>query len=209
MGRSIHNEVDAEYVPDDQNVPGDQLIYKGSVNSFTKLGFDIEHRRPFSKKVTGIVGANLAFIIQDPMSSGDLAFDEYGYSAMYSVGGTVVSPRKDTYMFPGMHEDEVFLTQMMKVNLGVQINPFSKFYFTPHVNLASVGFGDFDDYIEDAFSPKGNWSEAIETSSVVSAGVNFAFHSFLGPVNFDVSYVNDIDKVRVFFSIGLLFNRSN
>lgn len=209
VGRSIHNEVDAEYVPDDQNVPGDQLIYKGSVNSFTKLGFDIEHRRPFSKKVTGIVGANLAFIIQDPMSSGDLAFDEYGYSAMYSVGGTVVSPRKDTYMFPGMHEDEVFLTQMMKVNLGVQINPFSKFYFTPHVNLASVGFGDFDDYIEDAFSPKGNWSEAIETSSVVSAGVNFAFHSFLGPVNFDVSYVNDIDKVRVFFSIGLLFNRSN
>jgi len=209
VARSIHNEVDAEYVPDDQTVPGDQLIWKGSTNGFTKLNFDIEHRKSFSKKVTGIAGANLAFIIQDPLSSGDLDFNEYGYSAMYSLGGTVVSPRKDTYIYPGMHEDEIFVSQMMKINLGVQINPFSKFYFTPHVNLASVGFDDFDDYIKDAFSPEGNWSEAFETSSIVSAGVNFAFHSFLGPVNFDVSYVNDINKVRVFFSLGLLFNRSN
>lgn len=211
LGRSIHNEVDAEFIPVDgvDYEPGHQFIYKGSVNDFTKINFDFEHRKAFSKKVAGIVGANLAFTIQDPLSSGDLDFDEFGISAMYSLGGTVVSPRKGTYIFPGMHEDEIFVTQMMRINLGAQINPFSKFYFTPHINLASVGFDDFEEYIENAFSPDGNWSEAFETSSIVSAGVNFAFHSFLGPVNFDVSYVNDVNKVRVFFSMGLLFNRSN
>ncbi|MDN3642080.1 patatin-like phospholipase family protein [Lutimonas halocynthiae] len=203
VSRSIHNEVDIEYAE------GDERFVKGSTNDFTKFNFDIEHRKAFSKKVSGIVGGNLAFIVEDPMSSGDLSFSTYGYSARYALGGTVVSPRKGTYLYPGMHEDEIFVSQMMKINLGVQINPFSKFYFTPHLNLASVGFGDFDDYIEDAFSPEGNWSEAFETSSIVSAGVNFAFHSFLGPVNFDVSYINDVNKVRVFFSVGLLFNRSN
>ena len=68
---------------------------------------------------------------------------------------------------------------------------------------------DFDEYIKDAFSPKGNWSEQDETSSLFSAGTTFSYHSYLGPVNFDVSWVNDINKVRVFFSLGLHFNLSN
>ena len=67
----------------------------------------------------------------------------------------------------------------------------------------------FSDYIDDAFTPSGRWSEGIETSSIISAGAQFAYNSFLGPLNFDVSWVNDIDKVRLFFSIGLTFNRSN
>jgi len=143
------------------------------------------------------------------LKSEDLPFSTYGYAASYSLGGTVLTPRKGTYVFPGLHEDEVFVSQMMRINLAVQLNPFSKFYFTPHVNFATVGFDDFNEYIENAFAPKGNWSDADNTSSIVSTGVNFAFHSFLGPVNFDVSYVNDVNKVRIFFSIGLLFNRSN
>ena len=209
VARSFLNDVDVEFADPAELEPGEELRVKGSTNNFTKLNFDFEKRWAFSAKVTGIVGANLAFIFQDKMKENDLSFSTYGYAAAYSLGGTVLAPRRGTYIFPGMHEDELFVSQMMRVNLGVQLNPFSKFYFTPHVNLATVGFKDFDEYIENAFSPQGKWSDVNATSSIISTGINFAYHSFLGPVNFDVSYVNDVNKVRVFFSIGLLFNRSN
>ena len=209
ISRSFLNEVEAEFVDEDKDYPGDDLISKGSLNDFIKLNLDFEQRIPFSEKVSGIVGANVAFILLDELKEGELPFSTFGYAAAYALGGTVLSPRKGTYAFPGLHEDEIFVSQMMKLNFGVQLNPFSKFYFTPHVNLATVGFDDFNDYIDNALSPKGNWSDALDPSSIVSAGVNFAYHSFLGPLNFDVSYVNDVNKVRVFFSIGLLFNRSN
>ena len=181
----------------------------GSTNGFTKAMFDFERRWAFTNKITGILGANAAFIFQDKLESDDLLFSDYGYAAQYSLGGTVTAPRKGSYVFPGLHEDEIFVNQMMRLNAAVQFNPFSKFYFSPHVNVASVGFRGFDSYIENAFSPVGDWSDGTEPSSVISAGINVGYHSFLGPVNFDISYVNDINKVRVFFSIGILFNRSN
>jgi NTE family protein len=97
----------------------------------------------------------------------------------------------------------------MNLQLGLQFQPTSKIFIIPHFNLASVGFGDFSDYIEEAFSPSGRWSDGIETSAIISAGAQIAYDSFLGPLNFDFSWVNDVDKVRVFFSVGLTFNRSN
>lgn len=203
IGRSLLHDVQLDLAFDDlQDV-------NGPTNGFTKFNLDYEQRWVLSEKLTGIVGANAIFIFQDELEGDELSFSEYGYGAMYGLGGVVPQARVGTFMFPGLHEDETFVTQMMRIDLGAQINPFSKFYFTPHVNIATVGFNDFDDYIDNAFSPSGNWSDGIETSSIISAGIEFAYHSFLGPVNFDVSYVNDIDKVRVFFSIGLLFNRSN
>ncbi len=209
VSRSLLNDVLVEYTQ--SNDPEDGIIpdTKGSTNDVTKFSLDFERRWPLSNKVAGIVGANVAFIFEDELKSGDLDFYEYGYPGAYALGGTVMSPRKGTYIYPGLHEDELFVSQMMKINLGVQVNAFSKFYFTPHMNLATVGFNEFGEYIENAFSPDGKWSESTETSAVFSTGINFAYHSFLGPVNFDVSYVNDVNKVRVFFSMGLLFNRSN
>ena len=97
----------------------------------------------------------------------------------------------------------------MRVNLSLQFQPVSKVFITPHVHLASVGFYDFSDYIKDAFSPSGSWSEGYETSSVISAGATFSYHSFLGPLDIDVSWVNDVDKVRIYFGVGLMLNRSN
>ena len=203
VARSLLHDVEVLYSIDELE------DVNGSTNGFTKVMLDFEHRWAFSDKVTGILGANGIFILEDKMTGDDLSFSDFGYAAAYSLGGTILLPRKGTYIFPGLHEDEVFVSQMMRINVGVQMNPFSKFIITPHVNLATVGFGDFDDYIEDAFSPEGDWSEGFETSSIISTGINFAYHSFLGPLNFDVSYINDVNKVRVFFSIGILFNRSN
>jgi NTE family protein len=43
----------------------------------------------------------------------------------------------------------------------------------------------------------------------MSAGATFSYNSLLGPVNFDISYINDVDKIRLYFSVGFLFNASN
>jgi NTE family protein len=134
---------------------------------------------------------------------------EFGYGGSYFLGGILTRPRKDLYNFPGLNEGEIVVTQFMMLNLGVQYSPVKSLYFIPHFNIASVGFGNFDDYIKDAFSPKGNWLEISETSSLISAGITTAYNSLLGPINFDVSWVNSINKVRLFIGVGIQFNRSN
>jgi NTE family protein len=84
-----------------------------------------------------------------------------------------------------------------------------KIYLTPHFNIASVGFHNFNDYIGDAFSPKGNWDYNKETSFLMSGGAAISYQSILGPIHFDTSWINNIDKVRLFFSVGFSFNPSN
>jgi NTE family protein len=203
VSRSILHDVDLIYSqPELDDV-------RGSTNGFTKFGVDFEYRIPFNSKTTGIIGTNLSFIAQDALKEDDASFTDYGYTAKYSLGGVLTAPRRGSYPFPGLHEDELFASQYMNLQLGLQFQPTSKIFIIPHFNLASVGFGDFSDYIEEAFSPSGRWSDGIETSAIISAGAQIAYDSFLGPLNFDFSWVNDVDKVRVFFSVGLTFNRSN
>jgi NTE family protein len=164
---------------------------------------------PFQPKITGIIRASAGFIFEDQLETDDISFTDYGYSSKYFLGGNFVSPNKESYTFSGLHEAELNINQFMKLNIGLQLNPFEKLYFTPHFNIASVGFENFDEYIKDAFLPNGKWSDAIETSTLISAGARFSYNSILGPVNFDVSWVNDINKVRLTFSVGIPFNRSN
>ena len=96
----------------------------------------------------------------------------------------------------------------MKANVGLQINLIGKIYLTPHVDIASVGFRTFDDYMDDAFSPKGKWQDRTDTSFLFSGGANISYLSLLGPITFDASWVNDIDETNLYFSIGFVFNPS-
>ncbi len=201
--RSLINDLDIEFATDDVE------DINGSTNDFTRLELDFSKRFQFNKMVTGILGANTGFIFQDDLKEDEYSFADYGYAAQYSLGGILTAPRRSNYTFAGLHEDELAVTQFMRISLAAQLNPFKKVFITPHFDVASIGYGDFNDYIEDAFSPSGNWSEGFDTSTLMSAGATFAYHSLLGPVNFDVSWVNDINKVRVFFSVGLMLNRSN
>jgi len=183
--------------------------FEGSINGFTKLNLEVEKRIPLSKKFTCIINARTDFIFEDKYDENEeLSFSEFGYAAKYFLGGNLPNERNNSQVFSGLREDELNVNQVMKLNLGIQYNTFNKVYVIPHVNIASVGFSNFDNYIEDAFSPKGDWTEMIDTSLVWSSGVTISYHSILGPVNFDISYVNDIDKFRLFFSLGLLFNES-
>ena len=201
--RSILNDLDIDFATDDIE------DIEGSTNDFTKLALDFERRFQFSNTLTGILGANAGFIFQDDLKADEYSFAEFGYAAQYSLGGILTAPRRGNYTFAGLHEDELAVTQFMRIRLAAQWNPLNKVFVIPHFDVASIGYDGFNGYIEDAFSPSGSWAEGIESSALMSAGATFAYHSLLGPVNFDVSWVNDINKVRVFFSVGLILNRSN
>jgi len=203
IGRSLYNDIDVVFADEDQTE------IKGSTNGFTRISVDYEKRIPLKKKIVGIVAATTSFIFEDDLKTDDIPFTDLGYGAKYFLGGNLSPPRQSSYTFPGLHEDELVVNQLMKLNLGLQFNPINKIYLTPHLNFASVGFENFDEYIKDAFSPNGSWEEQIETSGLFSFGATASYNSYLGPVNFDVSWVNDINKVRIFFSVGLLFNVSN
>lgn len=202
ISRSLLHEVDFMY-SDESLAP-----VKGATNGFTKFGLNIEKRFPFDKKIIGIIDAAACFIFEDKRDSDDISFTEFGYAAKYFLGGNLLNPSNNSSVFAGLHDDELNLNQFMKLSLRVQTNPIDKLYLTPHFNIASIGFNDFDDYIKDAFSPDGNWQKRIETSLLMSGGATVSYKTFLGPVNFDTSWVNDIDKVRVFFSVGMMFNPS-
>jgi NTE family protein len=203
LGRSLLQDVKVDFTDEDlENIDG-------STNGFTKLTFNFEKRFSINKKLTGIIGANTGFIFVDDLKSEDVSFTEFGFGGSYSLGGNLLRPRKDDYLFPGLNEGELIVTQFMMLNLGMQFSPVKNAYVTPHFHIASVGFDDFDDYIKDAFSPKGDWSENFETSLLYSGGLTLSYKSLLGPINFDISYVNQINQVRLFFGVGIQLNRSN
>ena len=203
VSRAIYNAIYLE--PIAENSPS----IDGSTNGFSKVNLSFEKRVGFGKKMTGIVKASTNFIFEDTLESNEVSFDTFGYAGKYSLGGYIPNNRNNSYLFAGLHEDELTVNQFMKLTLALQFTPINNIYVVPHVNIASVGFTNFDDYIEDAFFPKGDWEDKIETSLLMSAGATFSYNSLLGPVNFDISYVNDIDKFRLYFSVGLLFNSSN
>ncbi len=183
-------------------------VLKGQTNAFTKLNLQFDKRLHFNKRVTGIINASANFIFEDDLDTQDISFQEFGYAARYFLGGNIDNARNNSYVFSGLKEDEINVSQFMKLDLGLQFKLINKVYIVPHANIASVGFLGFNDYIEDAFTPKGDWTEQFDTSAIFAAGLTVSYHSILGPVNFDLSYVNDIDKLRLFFSVGLLFNES-
>ena len=204
ISRSLFNEMDAKSLDEDLRPSA-----SGSVNGFSKLTFDFEKRLLINDKMTAIFGLTAGYTFLDEQGSEDHSYTQYGYAAKYFLGGNIVRPRKDDFVLPGLKEDELPVTQFSMIDVAVQINPYRKIYLTPHLNVASVGFGNFGDYVDDVFSPDGDWDNLIETSLLTTAGIRASYNSILGPVEFDFTWVNNVSKVRVFFGVGLFLNRSN
>ncbi|MDZ7612936.1 MAG: patatin, partial [Flavobacteriaceae bacterium] len=170
---------------------------------------NFEKRRALNKNFVAVAGVELGFVFMDDTDQDEISFAEYGYAANYMLGGNLVRPRKDDVVFPGLNEGELPVTQFMALKGAIQYSPAKNFFLTPHFHIASIGYNDFSDYIENAFSPDGEWYLNNEVSALISAGITASYNSFIGPVDLDVSWVNGIDKVRLFFGIGYQFNRSN
>ncbi len=203
FSRSLYHHV--KFIFADDSEPD----INGKTNGYSKLNLTFDQRIPLNEKLTGILGVSAGFTFLDDLKSGENSFLEYGTGGEYFLGGNMIRPRKDTYMFKGLNTNELAVSQFMMINMGLQANVTGNIMLTPHFNIASVGNTGFSDYIKDAFSPKGDWQYLDEASLLLSGGATLSYNSFLGPVSFDVSWVNNIHQVRVFFGIGIPLGRSN
>ena len=203
ISRSIYHHVDFRFSDDTEP----DII--GKTNGYTKFNVSFEQRIPFNKKFIGIADASFGFTFVDDITSDEISFLDYGTGGAYFLGGNLVRPRKDSYVFKGLNNSELVANQFMMLNLGLQTFISNSILITPHVNIASVSNTGFSDYIKDAFSPQGDWQYLSEASLLLSGGITASYNSFLGPIDFDVSYVNKISKVRIFFGIGIPLSRSN
>jgi NTE family protein len=183
-----------------------QTSTSGATNGYTKFGFSFEKRLLLKKKITGIIGFDSYFIFEDKLKDNQIPFSNYGYASKYFLGGIIPISGSNRFSFPGLHEDELNVSQYMGLKIASQINLMGKIYLTPHFNIATVGFKSFDKYINKALNPKGKWNDSFDPSLVISGGAAISYQSILGPIHFDTSWINTIDKVRLFFSVGLSLN---
>jgi NTE family protein len=203
VARSLYNDVEVKFA--DVNLP----VEEGSIGGYTKFGLNYEKRFPLNNAITGILGGSGNFILIDDENENDVSFVNFGGGAKYFLGGNQLDPRSESFIFPGLNENELTVTQFMMLNLGLQYNFKSKLFVIPHVDLSTVGFKDFDNYISNLFTANGQWEDSNDPSFLFSSGVTLGYHSILGPINFDLSWVNGVDKFRASIGIGFSFNRSN
>jgi NTE family protein len=203
LGRSLHNNL--KVISSDITIPN----VNGATNDYTRIGFDYEKRFRLTNRSVGILGASGHFTFEDAQTGNDLSYSDLSLNSKYFLGGNSYNPGNDNFVFPGLYQGELNVTQLAKLKLGLQFNAMNKVYLTPHLDIASVGFGRFNDYLEDAFISKGSWPDSTEPSILMSAGTTFSYNSILGPINFDVSWVNSTDRVRFFIGIGYQFNPSD
>lgn len=203
FSRSLVQDIDVNFAVSD--LPN----YSGSTNGFTKLSIDYEKRIPLRDKITIVLGASTSLLFEDSLQANQLSIAEYGYAANSFLGGYLPSSNKNNYTFAGLQENELNVSQFVKLNFSLQTNPLPNLFVIPHLDIASVGFGDFDEFKKNTFSSKGKWQNYSETSFLMSTGATVSYSTFLGPIIFDTSWINDSKKVKLFFSIGLVFNPSN
>lgn len=203
LGRSLYSNLKLEF--SDTKIPD----FNGAPNGFTRVGLDYEKRFRPTPRITTIIGASAHFILEDSKKEDDISLSDMTLNSKYFLGGNINIPRSEFFVFPGLQEEELGLSQFIKLNLGFQFNASKNLYITPHVDVASVGFGNFKDYVDKAFPPKGKWTDLTDPSILISGGTTFSYNTLVGPINFDVSWVNNIDKVRFFIGIGFHMNRSN
>jgi NTE family protein len=62
----------------------------------------------------------------------------FGYASKYFIGGYTPNPLKNSTTFAGLQENELNVSQFIKVNLSLQTNLASKIYLIPHVDVAAA-----------------------------------------------------------------------
>lgn len=199
--RSFYNKIFVQYTSP-ENPTQD-----GSTSQFFKLGANYEKRVRLSSATTGIFGISGNYTFMDDNKPNHISFSDYAIGAKYLLGGNQINPISDSFIFPGLNESELMVTQFSKINVGLQYNISPKIYIIPHADFATVGFKDFSNYLSNILNTKGRWADADTPSFIFSSGLNVGYKSILGPVNFDLSWVNAVEKTRVYFGVGFHFHR--
>jgi NTE family protein len=201
ISRSLVQDIDINFSNNAaQNISGNLV-------PTTKFNVNYENRIPIKNTVL-IMNANAGFLFEDSVNDNRYSAATFGYSNNYFLGGYMANPLKNGVVFAGLQENELVVSQFVKFNLSLQTQLATKFYVIPHADIGAVGSRDFSEFKGNFYAPKGKWQNKDATSMLLSTGATVSYDTFLGPVIFDASWVNN-NKIKIFFSVGLLFNPSH
>ncbi|MGL2987434.1 patatin-like phospholipase family protein [Flavobacterium sp. RSSA_27] len=200
LSRSLIQDIDYNLV--NTNIPN----FSGALTPFTQFSTNYEARIPLDKN-TLILGANAGFTFEDSAKGEKISATIYGYTSNFFLGGYFANPIKRGVKFMGLQENEVNPSQFIKGNIGLQTHLTTNIYLIPHCDFAILGFKNFNEFSKNFSNPKGEWQNQVNTSLLLSGGATVSFDTFLGPILFDASWINN-KKIKAFFNIGFVFNPS-
>lgn len=192
-----------------QGTIASETINEGSTNGFTKFGAHFEKRIHLDRHLAFLFSGSGYFTIINKLDDNEISYADFGISSQYSLGGYNPSPIPDNFTFPGLYETELFASQVIMGSVGLQWEPTRNIYFSPHFHLASLGYEGFKEYFENFSSQTTSWHTNLNSGLLITGGATLSYDSFLGPVHLDLSYVNGINKLRLFFSVGIPLGKSN
>jgi len=134
----------------------------------------------------------------------DESFYEFGILKTVFVGGEEERSRKQYQTFHGLKDGETRNTQGVLFSIDFQWAIMEDLYFIPHASAGVLGVTGFNDFVKSLNTLEPEWNEAM-SSYLYSYGSSVAFMSPLGPIQLGFSKVSQVQKPRVYFSLGFHF----
>lgn len=195
LSRQLYNKLNFEPL---EEIDG----LKSKTNKITRFSVEYLENLPITRNSTIRFGAAAGFIFEDKLAANHSDFTAYGFGGKFLLGGNWPSPQINTITVAGLRNSEVMANQFLKLSALWQYNLKGNLYVSPHLETALVGFNKFSKYRKEAFKFNGDWDDLIGSGLLVSSGITLSYNSFAGPIDLDFSWVNDINKFRVFLGIG-------
>jgi len=200
LNYNFSNPFDTHLLVDTATIASEARI-EGSVQTYARLHLKAQKNIALAKKMTlqliGQVG-----LTQEMFTKSD-RYSPYLFAAgdFISAGGQLQRPRSTSYTFIGLREGELSVPQILIAGIQVQFNPIKNIYLIPAVNVLAAGYDPKDFW--NTLSDFKFADDAIDQAFYqVGYGVTSSYMSLIGPIQFTLSKDAQVDKLRVFFSVG-------
>jgi NTE family protein len=124
-----------------------------------------------------------------------------GAGDFISIGGILQRPRPNNFTFVGLKEAELSAPQVMIIAAQLQYMVSKNIFVIPTINVLAAGYD-----ASDFWSTLGEFNFSGGTSGQAfyqfGYGITAGYMSLIGPIQLAVSSDAQVDKFRVFFSIG-------
>ncbi len=176
----------------------------GHVRDYLRLSLRVQKNIPLNQRFVLQLRSQLGFTQEISSEEGNFPAYRLAAGDFISVGGQLSRPRATNFMFTGLKEAELAVSQVMIAGAQVQVSLAKNMYVIPSINILAAGY-DASDY----WQTLGEFHFTSEREDgafyQVGYGISAAYMSLLGPVSVTVSEDAQIGKVRWFLNIGFNF----
>ncbi len=137
----------------------------------------------------------------------DTNYYPYGLQKYFFIGGMEQRARSQYITFSGLREGELFSTQTALSSFDVQWEIRPNLFISPNVSAGITGILPLTDFLSELYNINSDWNSTnlSEVHYLYSYGLKIGMMSPTGPIQLGIAKVNKINKLRVYFSLGMHF----